>query len=401
MNSTQGHSAVPETRKAGAPSSSAGHGFPVVVLPEVPAESDCCGSAPTPVSSAEPATRPGLRLRRLWRRADKAWLMIGLIPLLLALVDPAQVLPALRFAGGAILHTGMFIAGAVLVVAWLRATGAEALLSRVFTGRESRMILLGALVGGLAPFCSCEVIPFISALLAVGAPLSAVMAFWLASPLMDPAMFLITAGTLGTGFAVAKTVAAVGLGLGGGLLVKAFAGSSLFADPLKAQPAAGSGASGCGTGCGPEPFAGRPQWTFWRTPERRRMFRDTAAWNAVFLLKWLLLAYLVEALMLEYVPAEVVATVLGGDGLWPILLGAIVGAPAYLNGFAAVPLVEGLLAQGMSNGAAMSFVIAGAVSCIPAAVAVWALVRGRVFAAYLGIGFAGSVVAGIVWSLIV
>ncbi len=361
MSSTRGHS-------AGALGSSAGHGFP--------------------------------NLRRLWRRTDKAWLVIGLIPLLLALLDPAQVLPTLRFAGGAILHTGAFIAGAVLAVAWLRATGAEALLSRVFTGRESRMILLGALVGGLAPFCSCEVIPFISALLAVGAPLSAVMAFWLASPLMDPAMFLITAGTLGTGFAVAKTVAAVGLGLGGGMLVKAFAGSSMFADPLKAQPAAGTGASGCGTGCGPEPSAGRPQWAFWRSRERLLMFRDTAAWNALFLLKWLLLAYLVEALMLEYVPAEVIATVLGGEGLWPILLGAIVGAPAYLNGYATVPLVDALLAQGMANGAAMSFVIAGAVSCIPAAIAVWALVKRRVFAAYLGIGFVGSILAGLAWSVI-
>ncbi len=312
----------------------------------------------------------------------------------------AAVLPALRFAGGAILRTGMFIAGAVLAVAWLRATGAEALLSRAFTGRESRMIFLGALVGGLAPFCSCEVIPFISALLAVGAPLSAVMAFWLASPLMDPAMFLITAGTLGTGFAVAKTVAAVALGLGGGLLVKACAGSSLFADPLKAHPVAGGCASGCGTACDTEPLAGGPQWAFWRTPERRRMFRDTAAGNALFLLKWLLLAYLVEALMLEYVPAEVVATVLGGDGLGPILLGAVVGAPAYLNGFATVPLVEALLAQGMSNGAAMSFVIAGGVSCIPAAIAVWALVKRRVFAAYLGIALVGSVLAGIAWSLI-
>ena len=48
-------------------------------------------------------------------------------------------------------------------------------------------------------------------------------------------MFLITAGTLGTGFAVAKTVAAVGLGLGGGMLVKALAGSNLFVDPLKAR----------------------------------------------------------------------------------------------------------------------------------------------------------------------
>ena len=84
------------------------------------------------------------------------------------------------------------------------------------------------------------------------------------------------------------------------------------------------------------------------------MFRDTAAGNALFLLKWLLLAYLVEALMLEYVPAEVIA-VLGGESSW-----VHVGAPAYLNGFATVPLVEALLAQGMSNGAAMSFVIAAA-----------------------------------------
>ena len=402
--SRHGHSATRKAMKIDAQASTNGRHVrvsePVITLPDTKEAAACCGSTPAPASSAEQATRPVPYLRRLWQRADKAWLAIGLIPLLLALLDPGQVIPALRFAVGAILRTGMFIAGAVLAVAWLRATGAEALLSRAFTGRESRMILLGALVGGLAPFCSCEVIPFISALLAVGAPLSAVMAFWLASPLMDPAMFLITAGTLGTGFAVAKTVAAVALGLGGGLLVKACAGSSLFADPLKAQPVAGSCTSGCGSACGIEPSAGRTEWAFWRTPERRRMFRDTATGNALFLVKWLLLAYLVEALMLEYVPAEVIATVLGGDGLWPILLGAVVGAPAYLNGIATVPLVEALLAQGMSNGAAMSFVIAGGVSCIPAAIAVWALVKGRVFAAYLGIALAGSVLAGIAWGLI-
>ena len=236
---------------------------PAVPLRETKADVACCGSSPAPVSSSAPVTQ---RLLHLWRRLDKAWLAIGLIPVLLALIDPAQVLPAARFAGEAILKTGVFIACAVLAVAWLKATGAEALLSRAFTGPEVRMIVLGAVVGGLAPFCSCEVIPFIAALLAVGAPLSAVMAFWLASPLMDPAMFLITAGTLGTGFAVAKTVAAVTLGVGGGLLVKAWAGSRVFADPLKASAAAGGGACGtsCGTGCGSDPFSGRPEWAFWR-----------------------------------------------------------------------------------------------------------------------------------------
>ena len=368
-----------------------------VSLPETRDGGTRCASAPSAATAPEQATR---RLPGLWRRLDKAWLAIGLIPALLALIDPAQVLPTVRFAGEEILRTGVFIACAVLAVAFLRATGAEALLSKAFTGPEVRMISLGALVGGLAPFCSCEVIPFIAALLAVGAPLSAVMAFWLASPLMDPAMFLITSGTLGTGFAVAKTVAAVALGVGGGLLVKAMAGSRVFADPLKASSAAGACATGCGTGGGTGRLAGRPEWAFWRTPERRRAFRDTAVRNALFLGKWLLLAYLVEALMLRYVPAEVIATVLGGDGLWPIVLGAIVGAPAYLNGYATVPLVDALLAQGMSNGAAMSFVIAGGVSCIPAAIAVWALVKTRVFASYLGIALVGSVVAGLIWNVV-
>lgn len=373
-----------------------------VSLPETRDGGTCCASAPSAAASSPPGSpsRVSQPLRALWRRLDKAWLAIGLLPVLLALVDPAQVLPTVRFAGEEFLRTGVFIAFAVLAVAFLRATGAEALLSRAFTGPEVRMIVLGALVGGMAPFCSCEVIPFIAALLAVGAPLSAVMAFWLASPLMDPAMFLVTAGTLGAGFAAAKTVAAVALGVGGGLLVKALAGSRVFADPLKASSAAGACATGCGTGCGTGPFTGRLEWAFWRAPERRRAFLDTAGRNALFLGKWLLLAYLVESLMLRYVPPEVIGTVLGGDGLWPILLGAVVGAPAYLNGYATVPLVDALLAQGMSNGAAMSFVIAGGVSCIPAAIAVWALVKTRVFASYLGIALAGSVVAGLVWNLV-
>ena len=256
------------------------------------------------------------------------------------------------------------------------------------------MILMAALLGGVSPFCSCEVIPFIAALLAVGAPLSAVMAFWLASPLMDPAMFLITAGTLGMDFAIAKTAAAVGLGLLGGATVYLFANTSVFADPLRPQPTQ----KGCG--CGPSPFSGDVEWRFWGDAGRRTIFKDTVVENALFLGKWLLLAYMLEALMLAYVPAEVIATLLGGEGAWPVVMGALVGAPAYLNGYAAVPLVDALLAQGMAPGAAMSFVLAGGVSCIPAAVAVWALVKPRVFSAYLGIALVGSVIAGIGWSLV-
>ena len=328
-------------------------------------------------------------------RIDKVWLTAALIPLAIAVFDPGQALETVRFALGALGHTAWFIGFAVLAVAFLKASGSEAILAKAFEGREVRMIFMAALLGGLSPFCSCEVIPFIAALLAVGAPLSAVMAFWLASPLMDPAMFLITAGTLGVPFAVAKTAAAVGLGLLGGATVYLFARTPVFADPLKPQQ---SKKSCCG--CGPSPFQGKPVWRFWEEAPRREMFRDTVVDNALFLGKWLLLAYMVESLMLTYVPAEMIASVLGGQGIWPVVLGALVGAPAYLNGYAAVPMVDALLAQGMAPGAAMSFMLAGGVSCIPAAIAVWALVKPRVFAAYLGIAMTGSLMAGLVWGLL-
>jgi hypothetical protein len=119
----------------------------------------------------------------------------------------------------------------------------------------------------------------------------------------------------------------------------------------------------------------------------------------VFLGKWLLLAYLLQALLIAYVPAELVATVIGGDGVGPILLATIVGAPAYLNGYAAIPLLEGLIGQGMNPGAAMAFVIAGGISSIPAAVAVWALVKPRVFAAYIAFALIGAFAAGLAWSV--
>lgn len=340
-------------------------------------------------------TQSPARLPALWRRIDKAWLAALLIPATLGLLDPGQVWPTLRFTAGALAHTAPFILLAVLAVAYLKASGAESLLARAFEGRTARMIVLAAFLGGLSPFCSCEVIPFIAALLAVGAPLAAVMAFWLASPLMDPAMFLITAGTLGADFAVAKTLAAISIGLMGGFLTMSLAQSAVFADPLRPR------GTTCGSCCGgAAAFEGRPVWRFWEERPRRATFRDTAVENALFLGKWLLLAYMLEALMLRYVPAEAVAAVLGGEGLKPILLGALVGGPAYLNGYAAVPLVDSLLRQGMSDGAAMSFVIAGGVSCIPAAVAVWALVKPRVFAAYIGFASFGAVLAGLLWGAI-
>jgi len=198
---------------------------------------------------------------------------------------------------------------------------------------------------------------------------------------------------LGLEFAVAKTLAAIGLGLLGGLVVLALSRSGALADPLRA----GIGNGGCG---GARVRAPRPVvWRFWEEPERRARFAGTALTTTLFLAKWLTLAFILESLMLAWIPAETVTAALGGEGLMPIVTATLVGVPAYLNGYAALPLVAGLIEQGMAPGAGLAFLVAGGVTSIPAAMAVWALARPQVFALYIGLSLVGAFASGLLFQL--
>ena len=119
---------------------------------------------------------------------------------------------------------------------------------------------------------------------------------------------------------------------------------------------------------------------------------STSRESAWFLFRWMTLAFLVESLMVAYVPADAISQSLGGGSWWAIPASVLVGMPAYLNGFAAIPTVSTMMEMGMVPGAAMGFMLAGGVSSIPAAMAVYALVNRSVFIGYIVLGVFGSLV---------
>lgn len=322
---------------------------------------------------------------------DRVFLAFCLVLAALAVVDADQARAGLWFALNAFAGILPFLLVAVSLAAVSRATGADRRLAAAFSGSPRRAVLVAALAGALSPFCSCGVVPLIAALLGAGVPLAPVMAFWIASPVMDPEMFVLTAAGIGLEFAVAKTVAAVVMGLLAGFGVHVLRGSANFTRPLLAI------SSGCSASLATEPVI----WRFWRSPERLGKFRAEVVATALFLGKWLLLAFLLESLMTAYVPPAWIAQFLGGGAWYEVPLAAVIGIPAYLNGYAAIPLVAGLLDMGMNPGAALAFMTAGAVSSIPAAMAVAVLVKRSVFATYLILGLCGSLLAGLLYGAIV
>lgn len=359
-------------------------------------KSACCAKTSETNCESE-AEKPQLSFRQFCEKLKKlnsVWMAIIVVPLVVWVFDPAKIGDVISIASSAFWGTLPFIVFAVLLIAYLKSTGAETLVARVFEGRINRMIVLASLFGGLAPFCSCEVIPFIAGLLALGAPLPAVMAFWLSSPLIDPPSLLITAGALGWQFAIGKALAAVCIGLLGGFFLKALMRHSIYRFPLKNEPNTG----GC---CQVKQAQEKPKWAFWQDSQRRKEFAAQTTENGFFLIKWLAFAYILEALLILYVPASAVVAVVGGSGFGAIVIAALVGMPAYLNSYAAPPLVAGLIEQGMTIGSAMAFMIAGSISSIPAMTAVWSLVRRAVFFTYLGIGFVGAVLLGFVFELLI
>lgn len=324
---------------------------------------------------------------------DRVLIATAIILLAIAALDVPQLPRTLHFVAAAAGNTFGFLLLSVGLTAYAKASGMDNLISRAFSGPSLLAVVLAALMGAVSPFCSCGVIPIIVALLAIGVPLAPVMAFWLASPLMDPSMFVMTSATLGLEFAIAKTMVAVSIGLLGGFGAWLLTRYGLVTDVLK--PGVGNG--GCAGSQVRQPKA--VVWKFWLEPARINSALASFKSNALFLGKWLLLAFVLESLMVAYLPHDLIARVAGGPGVLPILLATLVGIPSYLNGYAALPLVSGLMSQGLSPGASMAFLVAGGVTSLPAAMAVWAVARGRVFAAYLGFAFVGALASGIAFGL--
>jgi hypothetical protein len=304
------------------------------------------------------------------------------------MLDPGDLAQAVAFSGTSLLRISPVIAVGVLLTAYILASGATEVISRAFSGHPLRMILLAATIGAVTPVCGLTVLPLVAGLMGAGVPLAPIMAFWLASPVTDPGMLAVTAGTLGVEFAVGKTLSAFAIGLAGGTLVALLVRAGGLSAPMRPQARL---PVSCKTAC-----EGGMELRVWREPRRMRHLARTALATARLMVLWLGLAFLGEYLIRAALPVEPVVALVGEGSPFAIPLAALVGAPIYLDGYAALPLVRGLIDAGMAPGAAMTFLVAGGVVSVHGAVPVFFMLRLPVLLLYLVLAVTGAM--GVGWA---
>ncbi|POF32293.1 permease [Roseibium marinum] len=319
--------------------------------------------------------------------------LLGLPGLAVAgtLIWPWQAWEMAQFVTLGLVSVAPLVIAGIFLSAWMMASGADAHIARAFEGRVFTAILAASAIGAVTPVCGVTVLPMMAGLLAARIPLAPVMAFWLSSPVTDPAMLATTAATLGIGFAAGKTLAAFGLGLWGGMVTSVFAKKGWAKAALRSNGITGNlSQCGCGT---PLPF---DAW-IWKDAARRGIFRRTFTATTRLILICLIPAFAAEFALNAALRPEALAAYVGADVWWAIPFAVFVGAPAYLDGYAALPLTRGLMEHGMSPGAAMAFLVSGGVVSIWGAMAIFPVLRLKPFLLYLALAVSGSLMAGYVY----
>lgn len=356
-----------------------------------------------------------------------------------------QVIKIADFILKSFIHIWPYLLVTIPLAVIVNLSGSSKFINKIFVKNPLLSILLATATGAFSPFCSCGVIPVISSLLIGGVPLAPVMSFWIASPSMDPEIFFLSSSVLGWDLAVWRLAATFLISLLAGYIthlatVKGFIGSevlkinhqasrqkagasylesirSLFTrkKELKVQLVAGAGKNGNQVCCSIAACACSGEnnakviarnscdcktQDFVETESiRKRVIREVS--NAtVMVTKFMAIAFLINALIKFYIPQEIISGILSGGGNRQVILATITSIPLYTSNITALPLIGGLLDQGLNKGAALAFLIGGSTTTLPAMVAVWGIVRKRIFLLYITFAVSGALLTGLIFNLL-
>lgn len=318
---------------------------------------------------------------------------------------------------------GIFVAVAFIIGLLLEYLPPQRI-KKFLSGRMLGMqYFLGALLGGVTPFCSCSTVPILSGLLKGGVPFGPVLAFLFASPVLNPIIVSLLVMLLGVRVtAVYVVVTFLGSMLTAVLLSKF--GLERDVKPL----AAFQTGCGCGTPSGPvpapeaEPASGgccccsggdgtagtQPvQATGCCTvdmdadlsgsvPFKVRM--KHAAAEAVSTFKgvfwYLMIGAGIGAFIYGFFPQDLVTRVAGPGNPWSIPVAAVIGVPMYIRAETVIPIGAALIGKGMGVGTVLALVIGGAGASIPEIIILGSIFKRRLIFAFCLTVFGVAVAAG-------
>ena len=235
--------------------------------------------------------------------------------------------------------------------------------------------LIAALLGVVTPFCSCSSVPIFIGFTRAGLPISLTFAFLIASPLVDVASLALLVSLFGFKIAVIYIILGLALAIISGTVLGKLDLSNQLIEYRGGAILYGES----------ENFS-LAQRIEYAKNDTRIIVRKVAP--------FVLLGVGAGAIIHDWIPQEIILSILGKDNPFTVLLATAVGIPIYASIFGTLPVAEALFAKGVPIGTILALIMSMTALSLPEMVMLSQVLRPRLLATFVGVVALGIMIVG-------
>lgn len=241
-------------------------------------------------------------------------------------------------------------------------------------------IFISVILGMFSPLCTYGTIPVVLNLFKSGVAVAPLIAFLSVSSLMNPQLFIMTWGGLGIEIAFIRTLNIFLFGLILGLILYLIPDSWIVNVNINKK---------------------HLNFTNNKCQIEKNLNYKSFLTNILetleFVTYYIVLGVIVGAFVEVFIPSQWISSIFQ-QGRWlSVILAALLGIPLYVCGGGVIPLIRSLIQQGMSKGAALTFLIVGPATRLTPLFALATIIRPAFLAVYLSIVILFSLIVGIIY----
>lgn len=241
--------------------------------------------------------------------------------------------------------------------------------------------ILSALLGTVTPFCSCSSIPIFIGFTNAGLPLGMTFSFLISSPLVDLGSLVLLTSIFGFKIAVAYVIVGLVIAVAGGTVI----GKLKLENHLE-----------------PKLFgkAEKLDNTSYDSRKKRCKFALSEAWETwKYVIKFILIGVAVGAVIHNWIPDNIIETILGNKNPFSVIIASLVGIPMYADIFGTIPIAEALYFKGVGIGTVLSFMMSVTALSLPSMIMLRKVVKPKLLGIFIGIVTLGIIIMGYLFNI--
>ncbi len=240
--------------------------------------------------------------------------------------------------------------------------------------------IVSALLGTVTPFCSCSSIPLFMGFTSAGLPVGVTFSFLISSPMVDLGSLVLLMSIFGAKVAVIYVICGLIIAvIGGSLLQKA--GMDRYVEDFILS---------AGSVDIESPTLSKKDRVVYAKEQVISTFKK------VF--PYILVGVGIGAFIHNWIPQDIIETVLGSNNPFGVILATIVGIPMYADIFGTIPIAEALLAKGAQLGTILAFMMSVTTLSLPSMIMLKKAVKPRLLGAFIAICAIGIIIVGYVFN---